>query len=710
MNYRLLSKLLGIVAFLIGGTMVFSLPWAHPALGTRHLPELEGRDVFETEGFYALLGSIAICLAVGAVLMLFGRGSRGRLFRKEALAVVGLSWILATVLGALPFYLSGSHRCGSVRLVSRDHAPLVYDFQGIVWRHWKLKPELTPTQYTALSVLVDAGAKGLDESQLRENFLESHLESAADEVYFNAFMTDIEEHEQRQVLLEFYSKHVSDEHRDSDDVKQRIDRLLREAPEFGREDLTQKMKEDLLQLGPKHVDEATLRRITASLDRLRKEDAHWRHAIIFPGEDTLLPDRAGNFRIRWIKMGIADCLFESQSGFSTTGATVIADLEDPELVPHCVLFWRSSTHFLGGMGIIVLFVTILGHGAAGKALMRAEMPGPTKEGATARMQHTAWLFAATYAVLNLVLATILFLMGLTPFDALCHAFGTMATGGFSTYNASLGHFDSAIIDYTVIIFMVIAGTNFTLLYFLLIRQPQKMLGDTEWRVYIGVIIGVSLLVVLFGLLNGDFRGETPTEQLSNSVRFGSFQVVSIMTTTGYGTANFDGWNSFGRGVLFLLMFVGGCAGSTGGGLKVIRHVLFLKILWLEVEKAFHPSVVRPLRVGGKPVEDPDLRRNILVYFSIILAVFVFSWLFLITVEPDTTWGQQRHENKLIDSASGVAATLNNIGPGLDIVGATENYSYFSPLSKLLFLLLMMIGRLEIFAIVVLFVPSFWRSR
>ena len=189
-----------------------------------------------------------------------------------------------------------------------------------------------------------------------------------------------------------------------------------------------------------------------------------------------------------------------------------------------------------------------------------------------------------------------------------------------------------------------------------------------------------------------------------------------MTTTGYGSrADFDEWNSFGRGALFLLMFVGGCAGSTGGGLKVIRHIMFVKVLRLEVEKAYHPTVVRPLRVGGEAVEDQNLRKNILVYFSLMLLIFVSSWMFLITTEPDETWarggtGAENMDHKLIDSASGVAATLNNIGPGLGTVGAKQNYYHFTPWAKILFVWLMMVGRLEIFAVLVLFMPGFWRNR
>ncbi len=522
--------MLGAIAWLIGGTMVFSLPWA--------LPAFRQTSTFEHGGFWALLASIGICGLVGYALRIAGRGVSATIYRKEAMAVVGLSWILATVLGALPFYLSGT------------------------------------------------------------------------------------------------------------------------------------------------------------------------------GRDV---DLTGNL----IPMNIVDCLFESQSGFSTTGATVLTDLENKDLVPRCILFWRSGTHFLGGLGIIVLFVAVLGQGSAGKALMRAEMPGPNQEGTQTRMQQTAWTFAGIYCALNAVLAVLLRLEGMRWYDAICHAFGTMATGGFSTYNASLGHFASdpnchgTAIEATVVIFMILAGTNFTLLYFLLLRRPGRLLADVEWRTYMAIIFGVTAMVMAFGMWHVSAGEEPDFANWRAALRYGLFQVVSIMTTTGYGTHDFDGWNSFGRGVLFLMMFVGGCAGSTGGGMKVIRHILFLKIIKQEIEHSYHPTVVRPLRLDRQPIEDPDLRHNILVYFGLILVIFVFSWMLLVTWEPDTTWQNgsgSTLENKLIDSASGIAATLNNIGPGLGTVGAKRNYAHFSTQSKLLFTWLMMVGRLEIFVILVLFTPGFWRNR
>jgi trk system potassium uptake protein TrkH len=540
------------------------------------------------------------------------------MFRKEAMAVVGLSWILATALGALPFYFSGTYRCASVRLFGENEDPLVYQSGFFRWRVvWVPTPQMPPDDYRLIEEVLNSGAMGITAEDLQKTT------------------------------------------------------GWPDAPE--------------------------------RLERLVEKSDTWAGVVILPGQEQTPEDREDNYRIRWVKMGIADSLFESQSGFSTTGATVIADLEDPQLVPHCILFWRSSTHFLGGLGIIVVFVVILGQGSAGKALMRAEMPGPTKEGATARMQHTAWLFAGTYCALNIILAIILYFMDLTVFDALCHAFGTMATGGFSTYNASLGHFNSPLIEYTVILFMILAGSNFTLLFLLITRRSGILFRDIEWRTFVAAIGAVASLVVIIGLVYGDF---STTEE---AVRFGLFQVVSIITTTGYGTSDFDTWNSFARGALFLLMFVGGCAGSTGGGMKVIRHILFFKILRLEIEHAYHPSIVRPLKLSGKPVEDPELHKNILVYFALILVIFVMSWMFVVTLEPDVTWGKGI-EHKLIDSASGVAATLNNIGPGLGTVGATQNYTFFSPVTKTLFVWLMMIGRLEIFSILVLFSFSFWRNR
>lgn len=519
MNKPLLCRLLSIIAVLIGISMLFSIPWALPICG--------GDWRCEQRGFWGLLASVAVCFAAGELLRRLGRNCHGQLFQKEAMAVVGLSWVLATVLGALPFFFSGTYRA--------------------------------------------------------------------------------------------------------------------------------------------------------------------------PRE----------------RMNYADAMFEAQSGFSTTGATVLSDLENPELVPRCILFWRSSTHFLGGMGIIVLFVAILGQGSAGKALMKAEMPGPSKSTPQARVQHTAWVLFFVYTGLNAALTAILMLENLSLFDALCHSFGTMATGGYSTYNASVGYFatrpdlyNGPLIEMTIALFMFLAGTNFMLLYALLLFQPRRLLADVEWRTYAAIILAAIVLVTAAGFYSHNFPNG-----LGDGIRAGVFQVVSIMTSTGFCTADFDKWNSFGKGMLLILMFIGGCAGSTGGGLKVIRHILFVKILGLEMEQTFHPTVVRPLRLGGEPVEDQTLRKQILVYFGLILIISIAAWLFTVSLEPDSTWTDHGHmpEHKLIDAASCVATTLNNIGPGFGVVGPTKNYTHFHWYTKTMFVWLMMIGRLEIYVILVLFMPSFWRT-
>lgn len=630
MNYRILCRLLGIVALLIAASMMFSLPWAFPRVGYRASVSRAAATVgagagsFETAGFLGLLASMVVCGVVGGVLLWLGRRAPGRIFRREAMAAVGLSWILATFLGALPFYLSGTYRCSAVRVRADTDRPVVFKFHS--WNprsQWHYAPPVARNERHLIGALNAAGAAGLSAAELRAELR-------------------------------------------NDDALQVMDQLCRKTP-------------------------------------------LWREIILRPGTAGGPRIYVDRYRIRWVRMNLIDAFFEAQSGFSTTGATVLADLEDSALVPHSILFWRSTTHFLGGLGIIVLFVSLLGGGAAGKALMRAEMPGPTKEGMTPRMQQTAWLFVAIYVGLNAALALILYLAGLTVFDALCHTFGTMATGGFSTYNTSVGHFinhpdkyNSAVIEYAITGFMILAGTNFSLLYLCVIGRPKRLLRDPEWRAYFAVIVVATVLVIIFGLAHGDFLG------IGHAFRNGLFQVVSIVTTTGFGTHDFDQWNHFGRAVLFLLMFIGGCAGSTAGGMKVIRHVLLLKILRQEVELAAHPRVVRPLRLGGQAVSDPTLRKNVLTYACLIGVIFVASWAFIVAIESDVIWGDMI-EHKLIDCASGVAATLNNIGPGLGIVGATQHYTAFSPLTKLLFVWLMMLGRLELFSILVLLSPRFWRT-
>ncbi len=426
---------------------------------------------------------------------------------------------------------------------------------------------------------------------------------------------------------------------------------------------------------------------------------------------------AGVLRAPGTPMHPVDALFESVSGFTTTGASVLTDLETPSAVPRCVLFWRSFTHWLGGMGIIVLFVAILGQlGAAGKALMRREVPGPIAESVRPRVRETAIVMWGIYVGLSVLLTCLLVLEGLSFYDSLCHTFGTMATGGFSTFNASVGHFRDPLVEATIIFFMVLAGTNFSL-YYMLLRgaagEPDStirerlglLLKDPEFRLYLS-LIGVTTIVIAAHLWS---RGIYVS--IGSSLRHSLFAVVSVMTTTGYGTEDFAKWTQLPKAILLVLMFVGGCAGSTGGGVKVIRMLLIIKVLWLEIERAFRPKVVRPLRLGNTSV-DEGVRRDMLVYAGLVTFLFVSSWLMLVAIEPDHQWmaGQTSTVGeKLFDCATAVAANLNNIGPGLGEVGPSANYSDFSALGKLLLTVLMLLGRLELYAVMVLLFPSFWRT-
>lgn len=636
MNFRILSKLLGVLTILIGTFMLFSLVWADPNLGS-HTDAAVKATQPEKDGFWGLISSAVVCWILGGLMFQFGRSAGGaKIYRKEAMAIVGLSWVLASALGAMPYIFSGTSRGPSIRVFHEPDTVAVTSSRWITWETWRETDQWKDTKDPDSSSPVST-----------ENLIV--LETLA-----NATARGLSTRE--------FIKATG----------------LPDAP--------------------------------AVFARLKKRSL-WNKWLIGPGEESAAPaDRATHYRLRWVKMGLVDSLFESQSGFSTTGATVICDLEDPHLVPHCILFWRASTHFLGGLGIIVLFVVLLGQGSAGKALMRTEMPGPTQESSRARMQHTAWRFAGMYLLLNIILAVILFFLGMSPFDSICHAFATMATGGFSTYNDSLGHFfnqglNGRAIEYVVILFMILAGANFLLLFLILRGKPKKLFLDLEFRTYLAIIAFATIFIVVFGMRagNADFQ------PLETAFRNSLFQVVSIITTTGYGTADFDQWNQFGRGLLLLLMFVGGCAGSTGGGMKVIRHILFFKILRIEVESSFQPKEVRLLKLGGKATEDQSLRHSILIYFGLILALFAFGFLFVIAFESDLTWGTNQ-QNKLIDSASAVASTLNNIGPGLGVIGSTENYANFSVPSKSLFIWLMMLGRLEVFPILVLFAPRFWNDQ
>lgn len=395
-----------------------------------------------------------------------------------------------------------------------------------------------------------------------------------------------------------------------------------------------------------------------------------------------------------------NCYFEAMSGLTTTGATVLSNIES---IPRSLLLWRAATHWLGGLGIVVLFVAVLPMlGVGGKRLFRVESPGPTPEGLRPRIQEAAQ--ALWYIYLGLTLAEIvaLLLVGMGPFDAVCHTFATLATGGFSTRNASAAAFGPSV-QIVLIVFMLLAGVNFGLYHHLVRRRWRTVVEDRELRAYLLFMGAGTAVVVLsyhgYGALMEEGAHEYPS--WPRAWLDSLFQVISIQTTTGFCSADFDRWHFTAKAMLVLLMFVGGCAGSTGGGIKVIRIVMMGKILWGEIEKVFRPNVVRPVKVGRLKI-DADMKLATLAYVLAIILLFGIGTAGLMLFEGTP-------KVSITTAATAAAATLNNIGPGLEAVGAVQHFGWFSAPSKWLMSMLMALGRLEVFAIIVLLDPRFWRS-
>ncbi len=385
--------------------------------------------------------------------------------------------------------------------------------------------------------------------------------------------------------------------------------------------------------------------------------------------------------------GFADAFFESMSGFSTTGSSILSDIES---LPRSLLFWRSLTHWLGGMGIMVLFVALLSQlGAGGMQVFRAEAPGPITEKIKPRISETAKILWLTYVILTVLETLLLRAAGLDWFDSLTHTFGTMATGGFSTRNLSVGAFDSPAVEWIIIIFMYAAGANFSLYYAALKNKSLKSFwNNEEFKLYTSVILGATLIIWL------TLAGE---HSFFRAVRLASFQVVSITTTTGFATDDYILWPGLAKGVLFLLMFVGGSAGSTGGGMKVSRYLVLLKHSGLQLKKFFHPRAVFSLKVGGKGYPE-----------DIIISIFQFFFLYIFMVITGTML-MTGFGLDLKSALTAVLATLGNIGPGFGAVGPMENYAFLPDAAKYLLSFFMLVGRLEIFTVLVLFLPSFWRK-
>ncbi len=394
-----------------------------------------------------------------------------------------------------------------------------------------------------------------------------------------------------------------------------------------------------------------------------------------------------------------NCYFESMSGLTTTGATIV---EHISTLPRTLLLWRALTHWLGGLGIVVLFVAVLPMlGVGSRRLYRIEAAGPTPEGVVPRIQDAAQALWKIYFGLTLVEIIALMLCGMTWFDATCHTFATLATGGFSTLDASIAGYDSTAIHLVIILFMIIAGINFSLYHQLMLKQWKSVFKDPELRVYFSIILVATTIITCSLLMQQSAstvaNAENPS--LGITVRDSLFQVVAVQTTTGFVSADFDKWGFTAKATLLILMFVGGMAGSTGGGIKVVRIITAVKVMFSELEHVYRPRVVRTVRIG-KTTIDPELRLNTMVYLVAIALLFGLGTILLMWTEKDLD---------ITTAATASIATLNNIGPGLARVGATHNYAWFTDSSKMIMCVLMVLGRLEMFTILALFTPRFWRS-
>ncbi len=381
-----------------------------------------------------------------------------------------------------------------------------------------------------------------------------------------------------------------------------------------------------------------------------------------------------------------DALFESMSGFTTTGASVLIDYNQP----HGIMFWRSLTHWYGGMGIVVLFLALLPSvGGGAIRLFAAESPGPTAERLTPRLKDTAKHLWLIYVGLSVLETIVLLALGMTPFFAVTHTFGTMATGGFSPLAGSVGAFDSWSIELAITVFTILAGGNFALYFLFVSGRRRELLRDREFRLYLGIIF-VSVLAVATSLIIARSHFG-----LLHALREALFQVVSLQTTTGYVTADFDQWNSFAKTLLLLLMFIGGCAGSTAGGIKVIRFLVLSKNASRTLSQAAHPHAVVPVRIGRRIIPDRVVS-SVLAFFFLWMTVFAVGTLLLAMSNVS-----------LVTAASAVAATLNNVGPGLELVGATLNYAPIAGFGKAVLMVMMLLGRLELMAVMLLFTRLFW---
>jgi trk system potassium uptake protein TrkH len=411
-------------------------------------------------------------------------------------------------------------------------------------------------------------------------------------------------------------------------------------------------------------------------------------AIVAVGWTTVGLFGAIPFFLGDVYFTFTDAFFESVSGFTTTGASVLANIER---LSKWLLFWRSFIQWLGGMGIIVLSVAILPFlGVGGMQLYKAEVPTPVPDKLKPRIRDTAMILWKVYALISLAQVVLMLLGGMTLYDALCHTFTTMPTGGFSTKNASIAHYNSVYFDCVVIFFMLVAGINFSLHYQMLRGKTLAFWQDSECRFFLGAVVVLTLAVSLniFGSVY---------KTIGEAVRYGAFQVVSIVTTTGYVTADYEKWPAMSQLILLLCMFLGASAGSTGGGMKCLRILLCFKYCYRELFSLVHPHSVSHIKIGGKPVPD-DVMRSVLGFMALYVGLFALSSVVLAGLGVD-----------FITAVTAVASAIGNVGPGFGMVGPVDNYAQIPVLGKWLLIWCMLLGRLEIFTVIILVVPEFWRK-
>ena len=382
-----------------------------------------------------------------------------------------------------------------------------------------------------------------------------------------------------------------------------------------------------------------------------------------------------------------DALFETVSGFTTTGSSILTEIES---LPKGILFWRSLTHWIGGMGILVFMMAVVPMSKEySMYIMRAEVPGLEAGKLTAKIQHNSLVLYMIYIFLTVLETLLLKICGLSFYDSLVHTFSTAGTGGFSVYNDSITSCSPAV-QITISVFMMLFGINFNLYFLLLLRKFKSVFKNEELRCYLALIAFATVTIA--------FNIRKLCGSMGEAFRLAFFQVNAFSSTTGFSSADFDKWPAYSKMLMFILMLVGSCAGSTAGGLKISRFMIVCKASIAEIKHMLHPRSINPIRLEGKSISKEILRGTI-VYFSMLI-IFIFSGSLLLSLE----------NKDLITSISSVSTCISNVGPGFNLVGPTCNFGFFSAPSKLLLSVFMLMGRLELFPIVILFYPSTWKKR